>query len=481
MKNILKFSFSLLLAVSMTMFMVSCGDDEDIIIDPGAGGINVADGYYIAADGQDPSSTAELSAENVEDDGFTSQGRTGFVGGYVFLSAGDYNIVQITDKELTSTMGGTTEVVTDEGSDCDLNDFTVVSTAESASAFNVASSGLYRVTHDMLTSETILYAIDSPGLMGDATPGGWSTDTKLSGSVDADGGSWSASDLVIRNGQWKVRFNCRWSIDRRADSNAGFMAENGYQMFVNFGGTATDLQNGNDGPNIAQTEEGIYTITVEWDPRSGFSVDLNRTGDAPDLTFDPNDFNWGVIGDATANGWDADRNLLYKFENDVHGWYGVITFADVGQWKFRANDLWDVSYGGSIDALVKGGDNIDSPGAGAYYITMTTADEGMTWQGSISELGWSVIGMGSPTGSWDTDTDMVSGGFDLGITTFTLTGDFTTDQWKFRAGHDWKLSLGENLSPLIQDGGNLAFTEAGTYLITMTFDGANYGATADKQ
>ncbi len=467
----------------MSLFMVSCGDDDDIIIDPGSGGINVADGYYIAADGQDPSSTAQLTTENVEDDGFTSQGRSGFLGGYVFLAAGSYNIVQITNKEVTSTLGGTTEVITDEGSDCDFNDYTVVSASASASAFNVASGDLYRVTYDQMTGETILYAIDSPGLIGDATPGGWSSDTRLTGSVDATGGSWSMSDVILRNGQWKIRFNCRWSIDRRADSNAGFMASNGYQMFTNFGGAATDLQNGNDGPNIEQTVEGIYTITVDWDPRSGFSVDLNRTGDAPELTFDPNDFSWGIIGDATANGWDSDRNLLYKFENDVHGWYGVITFVDGGSWKIRANDAWDVNYGGaSVDMLESNsGTNFMAPGTGAYYLTMSTADEGMTWQLTVSDLGWSVIGMGSPTGSWDMDTDLESQGFDSGIATFTLTGDFTTDQWKFRAGHDWKLNLGENLSPLIQDGGNLSFAEAGTYLITMTFDGANYGATAVKQ
>lgn len=469
-------------------FLSSCDKDDDIIIDPGTGGINVSNGLYITSAGVDPVGSALLSPESVEADGFTSQSRNGFVGGYVYLAAGDYQVVQVTDKEITATFGGTLSTESDMASACDYNEYHVVATLANGPAFNVAKAGLYKVTHDQIRSELILYEIVEAGLIGDATPNGWSGDTKLAGTVDAAGGEWKAEGVILRAGQWKVRFNCRWNLDRRDDPNGGFGEANGYQLFTNFGGSADDLKNGNDAPNIAQTEDGIYTVTLNWTPRDGFVLDLERTGDAPEITFDPNDYKMGVIGSATAKGWDEDRNMLYKKEGTVYGWYGVYHLVAGGEIKFRANDLWDFNLGGTLTAdgtvstLEVGGGNIASPGEGDYYIALETADEGKTWTAKMTEMGWSVIGAGSPSGAWDVDTDLTSEGFDMdGVTTYSLTADFTTGEWKFRAGHDWKLNLGQNLSPLIQDGSNLSFAEAGTYKITMTFNGADYVATAEKQ
>lgn len=486
MNLISKWAWALMLGG--VFFLSSCDKDDDIIIDPGDGGINVSNGLYITVAGQDPSSTALLSPESVEDDGFSSQSRSGFVGGYVYLEAGDFQVVQITDKEVTATFGGAISPASDMGSGCDFNDYFVVATQANGPAFAVAEAGLYKVTHDQTKSELVLYKIEQPGLIGDATPNGWSGDTPLNGTVNKDGGEWSAEGMILRNGQWKLRFNCRWGIDRRDDPNAGFDPANGYLLFTNFGGAANDLKTGNDASNISQTEDGIYTVTLNWTPRNGFAFNLVRTGDAPELTFDPNDYKFGVIGDATAKGWDEDRNLLYKKEGATHGWYGVVHFAATGEFKFRTNDAWDFSLGGSlpsdgsVTALAVNGSNIPTPGEGDYYIAIETEDEGKTWNAKMTEFGWSVIGAGSPSGAWDVDTELSSEGFDMnGVTTFSLTGDFSTGEWKFRAGRDWKLSLGQNLSPLIQDGANLTFAEAGTYKITMTFNGADYVATAEKQ
>jgi len=473
---------------TIILFNTSCKDD-DPVIDPLDGDVNVADGMYLSLSGSDPSSSAGLTAETVEADSFTSQDRDGFIGGYIFLEAGNYNLVTVVDKEITATIGGTTTTESDEGSKCDYNEYTVVSTVADGDAFNVSPAGLYRVTYDQMTNEMIVYRIDHPQLIGNATPGGWDEEagTELEGSVTADGGSWSMSDIVLRNGQWKVRFNCRWNLDRRIDAGGGFDPSNGYQIFTNLGGSVDDLANGNDQPNIEQTEEGTYTVTVDWSPQSGWSVELDRTGDAPVISFDPGDFNWGVIGDATANGWDTDRNLIYKDNNGVPTWYGVVQFTDAGNFKLRINDEWDLALGGTLPAdgvvttLDPAGGDIPTPGAGDYYVVVSTADEGGTWQVSLSEIGWGIVGAGSPSGSWDIDTPLIAAGFDAGVSTWTLTGDFTTDPWKFRAGADWALNLGNDLATLTVDGGDLVLSAAGTYEITFTFDGADYTATAILQ
>ncbi len=471
-----------LLLVSGSLLFTSCGSDDDIVIDTGDGSINVGDGLYLALTGADPSSSAQLSSEVVDADGLgETQERSGFVAGYMYLEAGDYNVVQVTSKEITATIGGTASAITDEGSACDLNEYSLVTTSEGGAAFNVAASGLYKVTHDQTTSELVLYKIEQPALIGDATEGGWSADTELDGSVTATGGSWTKEGAILRNGKWKVRFNCRWDLNRRIDPVGTLDPDNGYQLYTNFGGSAGDLTTG--GGDIVQTEEGEYTIKMDWSPQSGWALTLDRTGDAPTISFDPNNFKFGIIGDATTGAWDSDQNMFHKEESGVHSWYAVVSLTD-GEIKFRTNDTWDdFDLGGAIDALVAGGGNIPSPGPGTYYVVLSTADEGATWTATMDLGGWGVIGQGGPTAGWDNDSLMTleTMDSDTGITTWVVTGDFTTDEWKFRAGADWKLNLGGDLNALVVDDPNIALSAAGNYKVTLSFDGENFSATADLQ
>ena len=481
MKNFLN-PLLLMFGIFAMVTFSSCGEDDPIVIYPGAGGINVGNGLYLAAEGADPSSTAALVAENVGAPDFGAQPRDGFNAGYMWLEAGNYNVVQITDKEVTATIGGTATLEDDGASDCGGETYARIETAVDGPAINVATSGLYKVSHDAMRNELIMHQIQSAGIIGAATPNGWGGDTPMEGSVTADGASFSITDVVLRAGQMKVRFNCRWDIKRLIDPNGGLDASNGYETFTNFGGTFDNLQPG--GANIEVAEDGLYTISLDWDPRDGWSATNTRTGDAPTLTFDPNDFNWGIIGDATAGSWDTDRDMLYKADDaGAHNWYGVVTLAETGKFKLRANDAWDLNLGGALTpdgvatVLDNGGADMENPGAGSYYVVLNTSDDGATWNATMTDLGWSIIGEGGPAGSWDVDTDLVADGFADGVTTYSYTGDFTTGEWKLRAGHDWQLNLGGSASALILDGGNLSLGMAGTYTVTMTFDGANYAAT----
>lgn len=78
----------------------------------------------------------------------------------------------------------------------------------------------------------------------------------------------------------------------------------------------------------------------------------------------------GVIGDATPNGWDASTPLTPS--EDFLTWTGTVTMKG-GEFKFRANDSWDVvNLGGSTEFLSTdgGAPNIPSPGEGTYDITL---------------------------------------------------------------------------------------------------------------
>lgn len=478
-------SIKLLFVFGLVISFNACSKDDDVVIDPGTGTVNVADGFYIAKDGVNPVSSQLLKSESVEDDGFKSQARTGFVANYIYLEAGTYKIYEIASKEFKSKIGGTIEKKTAAGSDCNLNDFFVVKTSSSGAAFNVATAGLYKVTYDALTNESVLYDISKAGIIGDASPAGWSgdTDLPLSGAITKDGAAWQGKDITLRQGAWKFRFNCRWSLDRRT-TNTDFKPESGYQMFTNFGGTVADLKTGNDSGNIPVTTatEGIYTIDLKWTPKDGFKATITKTGEVPVVTFDPNNYKFGLIGDATAKAWDADRNFHYKKDGTTHKWVGVFTLLADKEYKFRANDAWDFNLGGDLANLTKGGANIKSPGAGAYYIVLSTSDNGVTWKATVDNKGWGVIGAGSPSGNWDNDTALTAQAFVDGVESYSAIGDFTTGEWKFRAGGAWDLNLGgASLTTLTVDGPNIKLGEAGKYKVTLTYDGANWASKAEKQ
>ncbi|MDE6496682.1 MAG: SusF/SusE family outer membrane protein [Duncaniella sp.] len=78
----------------------------------------------------------------------------------------------------------------------------------------------------------------------------------------------------------------------------------------------------------------------------------------------------GIIGDATENGWDASTPLTPS--EDFLTWTGTVTLKG-GEFKFRANDSWDVvNLGGNLEFLSTdgGAPNIPSPGEGTYELTL---------------------------------------------------------------------------------------------------------------
>ncbi len=77
--------------------------------------------------------------------------------------------------------------------------------------------------------------------------------------------------------------------------------------------------------------------------------------------------NWGLVGDATENGWDGPDMEMYETSPNQFSLYAEL--AD-GLLKFRFNEDWGVNYGddGADGTLEPGGANIDVT-AGTYLIT----------------------------------------------------------------------------------------------------------------
>lgn len=400
--------FSSFLMLGLMALAISCDDDETI---DGGGGIPVADGFYITQAGVDPIVANQLVAEKVEADAFGTQDREGFFANYVFLAAGSYNVVSVIDQKLSKTYGGASVTETNPtddkpngtGSDCDLHAYTLIEEfTENGAAFNVATSGLYKVGFDNTEKEIFLYKIEKAQVIGAATPAGWSNsadqDMPVIGTASATSVKFEVAGVELRPGEYKVRFNCRYQIDRRKDTDLGLNdPTNGYAAFTNFGGTFAALAPGGANFLVADGGDGLYTITAEWKDVGGFVISATKTQALEPITFNPEDFAWGITGSATANGWanddtaddpiGVDIDLNYEGKSgSTYTWKGTFPLT-AGEFKFRTNNSWTYNKGfGQMtltgpDAadLTDTGGNFTVAAAATYVFTITTSDEGDTW------------------------------------------------------------------------------------------------------
>ena len=393
--NIKNFTYyaNILFVVCAVLFVTSCGGDDEVIIDPPTG-IPLGDGFYFTEAGKDlevqENADAAVALTNaiVEAADYGCQDRTGFIAGYGYLNAGNYNIVEIVSKQITQTVGGTASTKDDAEVDCDGTGitYTLVET-DGETAFAVPTTGLYQVTHDVDKGEILLYHIKKVELTGGALDANLIlAETKL----DATEGAWIGTDVTITDSWWKLRFNCDWAIDRRDDPAAGHDFTNGYVAFTNLGGTVDDL--GSDCTNLA-TSAAIYTVNVTWDPTDGWEMALTQTGEVAGLVF-PTDYNWGIIGSATPiPDWSADTDFTYSGESGgVHSWSLEVPLV-AGEFKFRLNDDWDAGELGHSDDFTGDTANLSGDGAGGnitistagnYAITITSTD-GSAWDVNFIE------------------------------------------------------------------------------------------------
>lgn len=179
----------------------------------------------------------------------------------------------------------------------------------------IAGAGTWIVTFD---ANTWTYTVSSPVLYLAGDANGWKQTEPL---ASTDGTNFWGFGYLNNNG---FKFSTQTDWDG-TNYGAGFS-------------TAADAANislpeGN--------EEGFYKIVLNLDAKT---MELT-----PITTI-------GIIGDATPSGWDASTPMTYSKADGA--W--VINDAKLkdGELKFRANDGWDINWGGTPDALTQNGANI---------------------------------------------------------------------------------------------------------------------------
>lgn len=300
------------------------------------------------------------------------------------------------------------------------------------------------VLSSLITSAQTIY--QTVGIIGSATSQGWDASTAMELSNPSDPHQWSLT-LMLTAGEAKFRANDNWSVNWGASS---FPSGNGTQ----------------NGPNIPITTSGYYTVSFN-DVTGAYNFQIN---DAPVYA------TVGLIGNATANGWDASTPMVND-PADPHKWSLTITLSN-GEAKFRANNSWDVNWGNSAfpgGTAFRNGANIPVA-AGEYEVTFNDFTNQYFFR-NLNPVTYATVGIiGSATSrGWDASTPMNAGTSGWNLTTYLTTGEL-----KFRANDSWDVNWGGSDFPsgtAVRNGSNIQINETGYYTIHFNDQANTYSFT----
>jgi hypothetical protein len=152
-------------------------------------------------------------------------------------------------------------------------------------------------------------------------------------------------------------------------------AQNEFIYTINFDGTSSQTWGGTTflvhaaiGGSMNPTEFGVNGgwagIRTTKNLVNKFAVDIDALNSALGTQSD-----WGLVGDATENGWDGPDMEMYQTGTNQFALYADLAS---GFAKFRFNEDWGNNYGdtGADGTLEPGGDNIAVPSPGTYYVTL---------------------------------------------------------------------------------------------------------------
>jgi hypothetical protein len=101
------------------------------------------------------------------------------------------------------------------------------------------------------------------GIIGDATPGGWSNDTQM--SYDITNQVWTVTANMLHSGSFKFRANNQWVIDFGIDSNGNLKYSDNPLL-------PYDASIG----NLSVPNDGNYTITLDLHISGNYSYSLHK-------------------------------------------------------------------------------------------------------------------------------------------------------------------------------------------------------------
>ncbi|MBW2962483.1 SusE domain-containing protein [Mesonia aestuariivivens] len=327
-------NFYIYLLISCLGF-VSCSDDDITIID------TQAESFGITTPSEDTSLI--LLQENAEDEALNLEWEEA---NFKVNTPINYQVELSTESNNFSEVIKLAEELKNTSFQLTTSDFNT-KLAEVGLAQNTTETILIRIKSYLGSSNTNAVKFSTPvrltvttyepfidlsttwGIVGSAAPNGWD---------GPDASFWKTNQNGVDNQEYVA-------YTTLTDGEIKFRENNDWAN--NYGGSDGQLVAGGD--NIA-VSAGTYKI----------NINLNE------LTYNLEEYSWGIVGSATPNGWDGpDIQLKYDGVNKV--WRVENINLTDGEIKFRFNNTWGGDFGGTNGELIEGGDNI-TVSAGTYTI-----------------------------------------------------------------------------------------------------------------
>lgn len=347
MKNIFKIIFSSLLLA----LVVSCEDDDKIILNESSSATLAVDKNTVALDNTTPLAEAlkftytfpsfnpaVVPSYSVE---FGIKG-TNFAKTEIVIAPGDASSVSITHKALNDLL---------------LNLGAKPGEATNVEArFKTAFSGQTNYYSNVLNlTITPFVSLKNLYLVGAATESGWEN---------------NANNLPL----------FRDPVNVNKFYYTGYFAADGFKLLEKLGEwhpqwgltagnvTVSNLDGTNEPGAFTVPAAGYYTFTIDINAKT-YSLTPYTVSSAPYPTV-------GILGSSAPTGWDADQDMTASALNP-HIWRLTNVALTAGEAKFRANNSWDVNWGGDTPfsgTATIGGGNIPVNEAGNYDVFFNDLD-----------------------------------------------------------------------------------------------------------
>ncbi|NJN34003.1 MAG: SusF/SusE family outer membrane protein [Saprospiraceae bacterium] len=185
---------------------------------------------------------------------------------------------------------------------------------------------------------------------------------------------------------------------------------------------------------------------------------------------------WGVVGDATQNGWDGPDMPFFKSKTgNAISTTELVAYVNLkkGEIKFRKDNKWDENLGGAAGVLKANGDNIKVD-SGSYKITINPS--ALTFK--IEAFSWGIVG-DATAGGWGDKPDQAMR-YDPTVDLWRAEVSLKKGEWKFRQNNKWDVNYGLDAGDKIKVNGGNFKVEPGIYLITADFNANTFSITPTK-
>lgn len=417
MKRQIKLAFLLIIA---TFIGISCTKD-DVLTMPTTDAVE--DGFYISgpATPYENLSSQGLFATALNEANSNAPAdslKTMFV---ALRANQEFNITHVAGKNIVKYgPGSDVKTYNPKGEFDQINADVIHGTMATNSAFKVATDGLYQITFYTKTKTFSIANVTHWGIIGGATPGGWSRNTEipLYGNFSTDKLTFKVENVLILEGDFKLRYSDGWKLNISDITSANST----FKVNANYGGTSSYDEKKKEvslsllpgGANIASTKAmvGYYTIELTWTKGNPAMVaKMVKTKDyiAPNYPTNKmylvgggvnSDWNWDTVGDELElqglAGGASNEGIYWRIAYLKAGEGFKISESGWGSWNLGLAASGTVSKG-DYD-LTKGGGSADMKidVSGYYMIVLNTRDNKI--QLSISDV--KVFGIGDAFGGW---------------------------------------------------------------------------------